>query len=219
MRRWRPRCVLLQCSSTPLTCGVGHFSSESHWPDGTPKRFRGKEAWKNWINWDAPFREESDAQLKHLEILCDWAFLHHRLYIAVCFVSFLDFPGDLQDELNRQRKFFWEVDDKGALWRIELQEAGRFGQMKHPKVVDEFFLHLQRNRTEEFQSFPFVSLKTHEHYYVRWANNIARVAREAPIVPWHTMAYREIREWEDVGSSWRPLRFVGCSLKTWRFLY
>eukprot|EP00435_Cladocopium_sp_Y103_P037353 s1042_g9.t2 len=119
--------------------------AESHWPDGTPKRFRGKDAWKNWINWDAPFREESD-------------------------------------ELNRQRKFFWEVDDKGALWRIELQETGRFGQMKHPKVVDDFFSHLQRNRTGEFPSFPFVSLKTHEHYYVRWAKQTARLAREVPIV-------------------------------------
>lgn len=120
----------------------GHSES---WPDGTPKPFRGKEAWKNWINWDAPFREESD-------------------------------------ELNRQRKFFWEVDDKGALWRIELCEMGRFGQMKHPKVVDDLFSHLQRNRTGEFPSFPFVSLKTHEHYYVRWANPTARLAREVPIV-------------------------------------
>eukprot|EP00434_Breviolum_minutum_P031958 symbB.v1.2.028262.t1/scaffold2939.1/size66832/1 len=123
------------------------FSSDSHWPDGTPKRFRGKEAWKNWINWDAPFKSESD-------------------------------------ELNRQRKFFWEVDDKGALWRIELQEAGRFGQMKHPKVVNDFFLHLQRNRTGDFENqFPFVSLKTHEKYYVCWANtNCIRAAQEAPIV-------------------------------------
>lgn len=31
-----------------------------------------------------------------------------------------------------------------------------------------------------------MSLKTHERYYVRWANSIARVAREAPIVPRRT---------------------------------
>jgi hypothetical protein len=22
------------------------------WPDGTPKQFQGREAWKNWIDWD-----------------------------------------------------------------------------------------------------------------------------------------------------------------------
>ena len=34
-----------------------------------------QEAWKNWINYESPFKGE-------------W------------------------DELNRERKFFWEVDDK-----------------------------------------------------------------------------------------------------------
>ncbi|CAJ1451830.1 unnamed protein product [Effrenium voratum] len=119
--------------------------SDTHWPDGTPKRFRGKEAWKNWINWDAPFRDQSD-------------------------------------ELNRQRKFFWEVDDKGALWRLELNQQGRFGQMRHLRVVDDFLGHLQRNRTGSFEDFPFVSLKTHEHYYLRWASSLPRAKREAPIV-------------------------------------
>ena len=30
------------------------------WPDGTPKRFRGREAWKNWIDFDSPYRAQSD---------------------------------------------------------------------------------------------------------------------------------------------------------------
>lgn len=119
--------------------------SETHWPDGAPKRFRGKDAWKSWINWESPFNGSSD-------------------------------------QLNRERKFFWEVDDKGALWRLELHEPGRWGEMRHPKVVDEFFGHLQRNRTGDFEDFPFVSMKTHEHYYVRWASDLARATREAPIV-------------------------------------
>ncbi|CAK8994733.1 unnamed protein product [Durusdinium trenchii] len=71
--------------------------SETHWPDGAPKRFRGKDAWKSWINWESPFNGSSD-------------------------------------QLNRERKFFWEVDDKGALWRLELHEPGRWGEMRHPKV-------------------------------------------------------------------------------------
>ncbi|CAE7348420.1 C8orf82, partial [Symbiodinium sp. CCMP2456] len=123
------------------------FFSETHWPDGTPKRFRGKDSWKNWINWDAPFRDPSD-------------------------------------ELNRQRRFFWEVDEKGALWRLELDRPNeRFGQMRHAKVVDDFFRHLQRNRTGHFEDdFPFVSLKTHESYYARWAATRQRAPTEAPFV-------------------------------------
>ena len=30
------------------------------WPDGTPKRFQGREAWKNWINWDSAYTEQTD---------------------------------------------------------------------------------------------------------------------------------------------------------------
>ena len=30
------------------------------WLDGTPKKFRGREAWKNWIEWDSPHREQTD---------------------------------------------------------------------------------------------------------------------------------------------------------------
>lgn len=30
------------------------------WPDGSHKKFVGKDAWKNWIDWDSPFREETD---------------------------------------------------------------------------------------------------------------------------------------------------------------
>ncbi|CAE7442613.1 unnamed protein product [Symbiodinium natans] len=127
--------------------GLRRLLSETHWPDGTPKRFRGKDAWKNWINWDAPFQ-------------------------------------GLSDELNRQRRFFWEVDEKGALWRLEIDQPGqRFGQMRHAKVVDDFFAHLQQNRTGHFEDeFPFVSLKTHESYYVRWAVARRRLRREAPVV-------------------------------------
>ena len=41
-------------------------------------------------------------------------------------------------------------------------------------------------RTGDFENqFPFVSLKTHEKYYVCWANtNCIRAAQEAPIVTW-----------------------------------
>jgi hypothetical protein len=39
-------------SSTP--------SADDYWPDGTPKKFRGREAWKNWVRWDSPHREQTD---------------------------------------------------------------------------------------------------------------------------------------------------------------
>lgn len=132
-------------------------SSETHWPDGNPKRFRGKDAWKNWINFDSPFGEQTD-------------------------------------ELNRLRHFFWEVDDKGALWRLELDQPGiRFGQMKHGKIINQFFGFMQQNRTGLYDEFPFVSLRTHEHYFVRWAARstiTSRSALEAPIV------FNDLREGE-----------------------
>lgn len=36
--------------------------------------------------------------------------------------------GDCRDSAGR-------LPPQGALWRIELQEAGRFGRMKHPKEL------------------------------------------------------------------------------------
>ena len=50
----------------------------------------------------------------------------------------------------------------------------------HPPMIAPW----RHGRTGEFPSFPFVSLKTHEHYYVRWANQTARLEREVPIAPW-----------------------------------
>ena len=35
-------------------------ASEDFWPDGTPKKFRGREAWKNWIDWESPHRQQTD---------------------------------------------------------------------------------------------------------------------------------------------------------------
>ena len=70
---------------------------QEYWPDGTPKKFSGKEAWKNWINFDSEFRE-------------------------------------LTDELNRARHFFFEVDAKGRLHRLELDQPGqRFGHIRDGK--------------------------------------------------------------------------------------
>ena len=34
--------------------------SSDHWPDGTPKKFTGRDKWKNWIKWDSKFTEQSD---------------------------------------------------------------------------------------------------------------------------------------------------------------
>ena len=72
-------------------------SSSDYWPDGTPKKFKGREAWKNWIEWDSPHRE-------------------------------------LTDELNRARHYFWHVDDRGRLWRKEIDRPDRQGKTaKAPK--------------------------------------------------------------------------------------
>ena len=100
------------------------------WPDGTPKKFQGKESWKNWIDWDSPFNE-------------------------------------LTDELNRKRHFFWKVDSKGRLWRLELDRPGQtFGQMKDSGILDYFFSHLELNATGEYEQYPFLSRRRHEMYFV-----------------------------------------------------
>ena len=112
------------------------------WPDGTPKQYQGKDAWKNWINYDTD---------------------HHNL----------------TDELNRLRHFFWEVDDRGKLWRLEidaLDENGnvvgaapeRCGQMKEAKILDFFFPRVQRNQSNMYtNAFPFVVQRAHEMYFCR----------------------------------------------------
>ena len=57
---------------------VRNLTKVACWPDGTPKKFQDpKEEWRNWINYDSSFREQTD-------------------------------------ELNRERIFFWEVDEKGT---------------------------------------------------------------------------------------------------------
>ena len=108
--------------------------SEDVWPDGTPKKFKGREAWKNWIDWDSPHRSQTD-------------------------------------ELNRARHYFWEVDDRGRLWRQELDAPGqRFGQMKDSRILDFFFGHMQANRTGLYgDEYPFISFRMHEHYFTRCA--------------------------------------------------
>ena len=39
---------------------IASCSAADYWPDGTPKKFRGREAWKNWIDWDSPHQTETD---------------------------------------------------------------------------------------------------------------------------------------------------------------
>ena len=39
---------------------AGASGSDECWPDGTPKRFKGRDKWKNWIAYDSPFKEQSD---------------------------------------------------------------------------------------------------------------------------------------------------------------
>eukprot|EP00964_Phaeocystis_antarctica_P151472 scaffold119082_cov36-Phaeocystis_antarctica.AAC.1 len=35
--------------------------SSDHWPDSTLKKFTGRYKWKNWIEWDSKFTEQTDA--------------------------------------------------------------------------------------------------------------------------------------------------------------
>jgi len=68
--------------------------NDQFWPDGTPKKFSGKDAWKNWVNWDSKFK-------------------------------------NVTDELSRARKFFFEVDAKGKLFRLEIDHPERrFGELR-----------------------------------------------------------------------------------------
>ena len=42
--------VALAAAAADAEVDISVFSAES-WPDGTPKKFRGREAWKNWIDF------------------------------------------------------------------------------------------------------------------------------------------------------------------------
>ena len=111
-------------------------NDEDRWPDGTPKRFKGRDAWKNWIDWNSPHRQETD-------------------------------------ELNRARHYFWHVDDRGRLWRKELDRPDEhFGQMRDARTLDFFFGHVQRNYTGLYaDAFPFISFRMHEHYFTSCADS------------------------------------------------
>jgi hypothetical protein len=124
------------------------------WPDGTPKKFQGKEnEWKNWINFDTDH-------------------------------------NDLTDRLNRLRHFFWEVDARGKLWRLEIDQLDqnnnvvglppkRCGQMKESKILDFFFPKLKKNNTNMYTNeFPFLVQRAHEMYFCRTGWNSSSFASE-----------------------------------------
>ena len=125
------------------------FTTDSveRWPDGTPKKFQGAESWKNWINFQSAHDE-------------------------------------LTDRLNRRRHFFWEVDARGALWRVEVEGIDdsdemqpritdasterRTGQMKEPKILDDFFGHIRLNDSGFYEEqFPFLVKRAHELYFCK----------------------------------------------------
>jgi hypothetical protein len=130
----RAASVLHQRVRALATAGSGRANPD-FWPDGSPKKFCGREAWKNWIDWDS----------KHTE---------------------------LTDELNRARHYFWHVDNRGRLWRRELDRPGvRFGQMRDARILDVFFSHMQANRTGLYAAeYPYISFRMHEHYFTSCAD-------------------------------------------------
>jgi hypothetical protein len=139
------RCLFAPHISLSTSTPSNH-DPDAFWPDGTPKKFRGRDAWKNWIDWDSPFRE-------------------------------------LTDELNRRRHFFWEVDGRGRMWKLEIGQPGeRFGQQKHAATIDKLMGRAQPNESGLYTpDFPFVSVVGHEHYFLRRAESEAgRAPTPAP---------------------------------------
>eukprot|EP00658_Telonema_sp_P-2_P065920 TRINITY_DN55055_c0_g1_i2.p1 TRINITY_DN55055_c0_g1~~TRINITY_DN55055_c0_g1_i2.p1 ORF type:complete len:177 (+),score=24.55 TRINITY_DN55055_c0_g1_i2:277-807(+) len=75
--------------------------------------------------------------------------------------------------MNRNRHYFYEVDLKGKLHRLEFDQPGqRFGEIKSTgadwRQVDYFFAHLQANDTGLYEpEYPFMSTRMHEKYFVK----------------------------------------------------
>lgn len=119
--------------STQNRCLCTSKKSYEYWPDGTRKKFQGKDRWKNYINYDSKFKQESD-------------------------------------ELNRKRHYFWRVDAKGRLLRMEIDSPDKqFGMIRDGKFLDYFFSHMQRNTSGLYldKGFDFLSTRMHEHYFVK----------------------------------------------------
>ena len=61
----------LQACSSHEDATAAEVSPEAwasdHWPDGTPKKFKGRDKWKNWVDWDSSFKEQTDElnRLRH----------------------------------------------------------------------------------------------------------------------------------------------------------
>jgi hypothetical protein len=61
----------LQAGSSHEDATAAEVSPEAwasdHWPDGTPKKFKGRDKWKNWVDWDSSFKEQTDElnRLRH----------------------------------------------------------------------------------------------------------------------------------------------------------
>eukprot|EP00656_Telonema_subtile_P056979 TRINITY_DN9267_c0_g1_i1.p1 TRINITY_DN9267_c0_g1~~TRINITY_DN9267_c0_g1_i1.p1 ORF type:complete len:241 (-),score=33.08 TRINITY_DN9267_c0_g1_i1:209-931(-) len=81
----------------------------------------------------------------------------------------------VSDEMNRRRHYFYEIDLKGRLHRLEFDQPGkRFGEVSATgadwRLVDYFLSHVQPNRTGLYSSeYSYLSSRMHEKYFVKSA--------------------------------------------------
>ena len=111
------------------------------WPDGTPKKFQGKEAWKNWINYNTDHNNLTDElnRLRHFFWEVD---AHGKLWRLE--IDALDTEGNM------------------------VGTPRRCGQMREVKILDFFFPQLKTNDSEMYsKDFPFLVRRAHEMYYCR----------------------------------------------------
>ena len=111
------------------------------WPDGTPKKYQGKETWKNWINYDTEHNNLTD-QLNRLRHFFWEVDAHGKLW----------------------RLEIDELDKNGKI----VGTPRRCGQMREAKILDFFFPKLKLNDSEMYsEDFPFLVRRAHEMYYCR----------------------------------------------------
>lgn len=83
----------------------------------------------------------------------------------------INFESEYQganDKLNRLRHYFWVVDNRGRLWRRELNpKAPLQGEMRQPDFKDKFFQKLHINNMKDvYPDFPYLSIRGKELNFV-----------------------------------------------------
>jgi len=114
---------------------TGREGKVETWPDGTPKKFQGKDSWKNWIDWDSPYRELTD-ELNRARHFFWYVDAKGRLFRRE-----IDQPGTCMGQMRDARvlDYFWG--------HMQRNHTGLYGEWPHVscRMHEKYFVQCQES--------------------------------------------------------------------------